>query len=478
MYYKYSQCFLIILLIWIPSFASAWERNVSFNRWGDADGYFYEQTVTAVGEGSFTSGIDNWNLQIQYNDDVTGIVMGISPKRIFQSTPRSVFFSEQNITVSLRNQDRSGTQSFPGKLIPQERTGDNYRMAVIVCNDARIVRALERESEFQILIDGGKWYVRADVEGNLPTVANRKRWERERLKREAEERVKREQELAREAELRARREEEERERVRRWEEERPMREARTAELQAEERAEQAKREEERSIREAEEWAERAKREEERARQANEHALNIYTEENILNKVQSNWNPPQKHKNLTVVISFPISATGKVVYEKEIALVSTNAHRHLTQKEEGAIIKAAKNSVMKSQPFPPPPGRRREIVTIAVGVNPSLPFDNKNTAVNKTQTKPQEKSGKIGIRIGILDGGLMALWIAPGGPAAKAGISSGGRIIMIDGEPAQSFTIERAAAKLNGKPGTEVKLHIRHRGESEPREYIIKREVID
>ena len=87
-------------------------------------------------------------------------------------------------------------------------------------------------------------------------------------------------------------------------------------------------------------------------------------------------------------------------------------------------------------------------------------------------------GGLGIQISIRDNVLTVMTPISGTPASRAGIQSGDQIIRIDGVSTRGITSDRAVGKLRGEPGTEVRLHIRRQGESQDREYVIRREVIN
>lgn len=63
------------------------------------------------------------------------------------------------------------------------------------------------------------------------------------------------------------------------------------------------------------------------------------------------------------------------------------------------------------------------------------------------------------------------------PAARAGIKSGDYISKIDGELTYDMGLEKAVEKMRGKPGTKVNIVVLRKGESEPLEFSIKREII-
>lgn len=83
---------------------------------------------------------------------------------------------------------------------------------------------------------------------------------------------------------------------------------------------------------------------------------------------------------------------------------------------------------------------------------------------------------IGIAMGISqDKQLQVMSILDGGPAQKAGLKSGDLIAAIDGEPSLDLHPAKAAKKIRGPIGTEVKLTI-IRG-TERKDFILKRDKI-
>ncbi len=63
------------------------------------------------------------------------------------------------------------------------------------------------------------------------------------------------------------------------------------------------------------------------------------------------------------------------------------------------------------------------------------------------------------------------------PAAKIGIKPGDYISKIDNELTYDMSLEKAVEKMRGKPGTKVDIVVLRKGESEPLEFTIKREII-
>jgi carboxyl-terminal processing protease len=67
------------------------------------------------------------------------------------------------------------------------------------------------------------------------------------------------------------------------------------------------------------------------------------------------------------------------------------------------------------------------------------------------------------------GALQVVWVAPGSPAADAGIVQGDHVRRIDGRPLRDLSLEQALRLLKGAPGTTVQLSVLHSREGFKRE---------
>ena len=66
---------------------------------------------------------------------------------------------------------------------------------------------------------------------------------------------------------------------------------------------------------------------------------------------------------------------------------------------------------------------------------------------------------------------------PGTPAERAGLKAGDRLIAVDGESAEGWTVEKAVLKIRGPKGSSVELRIRHRDGKEDTYTIVRDEVL-
>ncbi len=74
---------------------------------------------------------------------------------------------------------------------------------------------------------------------------------------------------------------------------------------------------------------------------------------------------------------------------------------------------------------------------------------------------------LGIAVDLRDGWLIVVAPLPGGPAERAGIQPGDRIVEIAGKPTKGWTNEEASKALRGKAGTRVNLKIERPGVEAP-----------
>jgi carboxyl-terminal processing protease len=84
---------------------------------------------------------------------------------------------------------------------------------------------------------------------------------------------------------------------------------------------------------------------------------------------------------------------------------------------------------------------------------------------------------LGLETDIRDGWLIVVAPLPGGPAERAGLQPGDRIIEIGGKPAKGWTSEETSNALRGKPGTSVTLKIERPGITTPMDLSLVRTTI-
>lgn len=86
-------------------------------------------------------------------------------------------------------------------------------------------------------------------------------------------------------------------------------------------------------------------------------------------------------------------------------------------------------------------------------------------------------GGVGLEIVDREGWVTVVSPIPGTPGFRAGIRAGDRIVEVDGESAEGWSSDRAADRLRGRPGSEVKVRMGRPGIAEPIDFTIQREVI-
>ena len=94
-----------------------------------------------------------------------------------------------------------------------------------------------------------------------------------------------------------------------------------------------------------------------------------------------------------------------------------------------------------------------------------------------QVETRGEFGGIGIDVTMEDGLIKVVAPIDGTPAAKAGIMANDIITHLNEEPVQSLTFDQAVEKMRGRVNTKIKLKIMRKGQDEPVEVSITREII-
>ena len=91
---------------------------------------------------------------------------------------------------------------------------------------------------------------------------------------------------------------------------------------------------------------------------------------------------------------------------------------------------------------------------------------------------QGKYGGVGIQIDIRDEWLTVVSPIEGTPAYKLGLRAGDRIVAIEGKSTKGITTADAAKVLRGPKGTKVTITIARKGEPQPFDVTIERDVVE
>jgi carboxyl-terminal processing protease len=91
---------------------------------------------------------------------------------------------------------------------------------------------------------------------------------------------------------------------------------------------------------------------------------------------------------------------------------------------------------------------------------------------------QGRYGGVGISIDIRDDWLTVVSPIESTPAFRLGLRAGDRIVAIEGESTKGITTAEAAKKLRGPKGTPVNITVARKGEHQPFEFEIVRDVIE
>lgn len=93
---------------------------------------------------------------------------------------------------------------------------------------------------------------------------------------------------------------------------------------------------------------------------------------------------------------------------------------------------------------------------------------------------QDTSGKfagLGITVGLQDQYPLVISPIEDTPAFRAGILPGDLIVGVEGKETRGLSLDEVVNTLRGEPGTEVTIRIRRRGEDEPWDVTLERQII-
>ena len=88
-----------------------------------------------------------------------------------------------------------------------------------------------------------------------------------------------------------------------------------------------------------------------------------------------------------------------------------------------------------------------------------------------------KFGGIGVQIEFRDGYVVVIAPMAGTPGEAAGILRGDRVLAVDGESMEGFSINQVVSRLRGDPGESVDISLDRAGQDEPVEVTVVREAI-
>ena len=111
-----------------------------------------------------------------------------------------------------------------------------------------------------------------------------------------------------------------------------------------------------------------------------------------------------------------------------------------------------------------------------GLDPHSAFLDQE-AYRDLQVGTQGEFGGLGIEVGTEDGFVKVVAPIEDTPAYRAGVLAGDLIIKLDEVSLKGITLSDAVKRMRGKPNTEVKLTVLRKGEAQPLEFIVKRDVI-
>ncbi|MEO7742017.1 MAG: S41 family peptidase, partial [Usitatibacter sp.] len=120
--------------------------------------------------------------------------------------------------------------------------------------------------------------------------------------------------------------------------------------------------------------------------------------------------------------------------------------------------------------------KEAINCMLTGLDPHSAFLDQE-AYRDLQVGTQGEFGGLGIEVGVEDGFVKVVAPIEDTPAFRAGVLAGDLIIKLDEVSLKGVSLGDAVKKMRGKPNTEVKLTVLRKGEAQPLEFVVRRDVI-
>ena len=111
-----------------------------------------------------------------------------------------------------------------------------------------------------------------------------------------------------------------------------------------------------------------------------------------------------------------------------------------------------------------------------GLDPHSAFLDQE-AYRDLQVGTQGEFGGLGIEVGTEDGFIKVVAPIEDTPAFRAGVQAGDLIIKLDEVSVKGISLSDAVKRMRGKPNTDVKLTVLRKGEAQPLEFVVRRDVI-
>jgi carboxyl-terminal processing protease len=99
------------------------------------------------------------------------------------------------------------------------------------------------------------------------------------------------------------------------------------------------------------------------------------------------------------------------------------------------------------------------------------------AFKDLQTSTQGEFGGLGLEVGMEDGLVKVISPIEDTPAYRAGVKAGDLIFKLDDRLVKGMTLTEAVKVMRGKPRTQIRLSILRKGEPQPIEITLTREII-
>ena len=148
-------------------------------------------------------------------------------------------------------------------------------------------------------------------------------------------------------------------------------------------------------------------------------------------------------------------------------------RHLTAAEAGQALRQVLKANVHTLTLPDGALILEMIHGAVEGLDPYSAFLNPQR-LKALRTEIEGEFVGLGLRIAVRRGELVVVDPIDGGPAARAGVRAGDRLLAIDGRSTAGLSLEEAARLLQGPVNSAVVIEIHHEGCATPEVFTVRR----
>lgn len=162
-----TYCIMLLLLFATTElYAQNWEKKGNKNKWGDITSYSYVQGTRGTAHGNEDIPVAvGFGLDANEKNEYGNYLFVMSQTTgVLEFHPGAGFINE-SVTLSLRKD--GVTKSYTGSTEASQGSYNQVWMGFTITSELR--NMLRGPGQWDVLIEGKRWYIRTTIRGNLPS---------------------------------------------------------------------------------------------------------------------------------------------------------------------------------------------------------------------------------------------------------------------------------------------------------------------